>query len=139
MKIKHIIISSALALIVATPFTAVADTSELGAPIVQLMPHFKEIRAQLNLNTDQNTTIDDWLAAAPAKRKAMENETIAVRQQLRDAILDGAPRIKREALKGQLAEKQTRLIEMRSLCTRMLRDTLNKEQFSKVVKNYRAG
>lgn len=44
----------------------------------------------------------------------------------------------RETLKKELAAKQTRLVEMRSLCTRMLRNTLTPEQFDKVVASYRA-
>jgi len=36
---------------------------------------------------------------APAKRKEIESEVIALRVQLRDAILDGPERIHREELK----------------------------------------
>ena len=45
----------------------------------------------------------------------------------------------REELKKALAAKRTRLVAMRSLCTRMLRQTLNDEQFARVVASYRAG
>ena len=45
----------------------------------------------------------------------------------------------REELKAELAAKMTRLVEMRALCTRMLRNTLTEEQFAKVVAAYRAG
>lgn len=77
------------------------------------------------------------MAEAPAKRKQLEQETLAIRAELREAILKPEIRIRRDALKKELAEKQTRLIEMRSLCTRMLRDTISAELFDKVVSTYR--
>ena len=46
--------------------------------------------------------------------------------------------MQREALKQTLAAQQTRLVEMRALCTRMLRQTLTDEQFAKVVASYQA-
>jgi len=139
MKFNKIAISSIIAIAIAFPAFVSAEEIDLGTPIVSLMPHLKKLRTELHLDKTQNTTIDNWIAAAPAKRKALESEVITLRKQLRDAILDGSERIHREELKKQLAEKNTRLIEMRSLCTRMLRNTLNQEQFDKVVSSYRAG
>lgn len=138
MKISKITLLSIITLVLAFPSFAIAEEINLGTPIVKLMPHLKKLRSELNLNEKQITTINNWVAKAPAKRKALESEVIAIRMQLRDAILDDAERITREKLKTQLAEKNTLLIEMRSLCTRMLRNTLNKAQFDKVVASYRA-
>ncbi len=139
MKFGKIAMSSIVAIAIAMPSFVSAQEIDLGTPIVALMPHLKKLRPELNLNDQQNATIDNWLAEAPAKRKEIESEVIGLREQLRDAILDGSERIHREGLKKQLADKSTRLIEMRSLCTRMLRNTLNEEQFAKVVDSYRAG
>lgn len=137
MKLPAFAIGSILALGLALP-PAVNATDELGAPIVELMPHVKTLAAELQLSPEQRARIDAWAAEAPVKRRQLEAETRALRQQLRDAILDGADRLTREDLKQQLAAKQTRLIEMRSLCTRMLRDTLDDAQFARVVASYRA-
>ena len=139
MKFIKIAMSSIIAIAIALPSFASAEEIDLGTPIVSLMPHLKKLRTELNLDEKQNVTIDNWIAEAPAKRKEMESEVIALREQLRDAILDGSERIHREELKKLLADKNTRLIEIRSLCTRMLRNTLNAEQFAKVVASYRAG
>ena len=139
MNFNKITMSSIIAIAIAFPTFVSAEEIDLGTPIVALMPHLKKLRTELDLNKQQNATIDSWIAEAPAKRKDIELEVIALRKQLRDAILDGSERIHREGLKKQLAEKNTRLIEMRSLCTRMLRNTLNEEQFGKVVTSYRAG
>ncbi len=139
MSFNKIAISSIIAIAIAFPVFVSAEEIDLGTPIVSLMPHLKKMRTELDLDKNQNATIDNWIAEAPAKRKALESEVISLHKQLRNAILDGSERIHREKLKKQLAEKNTRLIEMRSLCTRMLRNTLNKEQFDKVVSSYRAG
>lgn len=139
MKISTIVMSSVIAISMALPSFVSAEEIDLGTPIVKLMPHLKKLQSEFNLNENQIATIDNWIAEAPAKRKAVEAEVIALRKQLSDAILDGSERITRERLKKKLAGKSTRLIEMRSLCTRMLRNTLNKEQFDKVVASYRAG
>lgn len=127
-----------------TPLTGATETvvstasTELAAPIIALMPHVKALRAELNLSAEQNQTIDAWLAEAPAKRQSLEKETVAVRAQLRNALLERAPRTEREALKTTLAEQEKRLTEMRSLCARMLYKTLDSEQYAKVVARYRA-
>jgi len=125
-----------LALTLLLPQVALASTDELAEPIVNLMPHVQKLRSELGLNAEQNATLDAWIAEAPEKRKELERETVDVRTALREAILSGAPRLQREALKTELAAKNTRLIEMRSLCARMLRDTLSEAQFAHVVASY---
>ncbi len=139
MKYPVLIVAALLALGLGIPMLASADSPELGAPVVELMPHVGKLGEALNLTAEQQTRLAAWKAEAPARRKVLEAETLATRAQLREAILSGADRMQREALKKQLAEQQTRLIEMRSLCTRMLRQTLDADQFAKVVASYRAG
>jgi hypothetical protein len=138
VKLKRELAALAFVGIVFASGPLAADGSGLAAPIVELMPHVKQLMTELNLNAEQVATLDSWLADAPAKRKALEAEAAAVREQLREAILNGESRLKREQLKNALAAKETRLIEMRSLCTRMLRNTLTPEQFDRVVAQYRA-
>lgn len=138
MKLPVIIIGSLLGACLAVPFVASADRTQLGEPIVELMPHVKELRAQLGLTARQVATLDAWIVAAPARRRALETEALRTRQALRDAILAGADRMTHDDLKSRLAATQTRLVEMRSLCVRMLRQTLNEDQFARVVARYQA-
>jgi len=101
------------------------------------MPAFKEVRDQLKLNDEQAKTIDAWLAEAPKKKKELKLEVIAVRSELREALLSRDSRIKRDALKTKLNDANSRLIEMSSLCARMLTKTLSKEQYSMIVDKYK--
>lgn len=115
-----------------------ASPEGIAKPIVKLMPHVKALRSELGLNEEQNKVLDAWIAEAPTKRKQVESEAKQLRSQLADAILNGSERITRETLKAQLAETETKLIEMSALCTRMLRKTLNDNQFAQVVDRYKA-
>lgn len=137
MTIKKVFIASILAIALATPTLAKDNTDQLATPIIKLIPAFKEIREELKINEEQAKTIDAWLAEAPAKRKEVTQEMFAVRAELREAILNRVDRAKRDALKEKLNEANNRLIVMSSLCARMLRKTLTKEQYAKVVAQYK--
>ncbi|WP_456407223.1 hypothetical protein [Thiolapillus sp.] len=138
MKIKHIIISLLLSAALCMPAVAQkVDTSELASPLIALMPALMKIRADLNLSEEQNKVIDAWLAEAPAKKKALQKNALAIRAELREAILNRDNRYKREELKYKLSEANRRIIEMQSLCARMLHNTLTDEQYAKVVAAYR--
>jgi len=138
MKLRQLAAGSVLALMLASPFAATAQPCDLGEPIINLMPHFQAMRADLGLNPQQSQVIDAWLAEAPARRAAMEAEACEVRAKLRDALLYRAPRLAREELKREMAYKDARLVEIRSLCARMLHSTLTPEQYKAVVGRYLA-
>ena len=58
------------------------------------MPAFREVRDQLKLNDEKAKTIDAWLAEAPKKKKELKLEVIAIRSELREAMLSRDSRIK---------------------------------------------
>jgi len=138
MKLRQLAAGSVLALLLASPFAATAQPCDLGEPVINLMPHLQAMRAELGLNEQQSQVIDAWLAEAPARRHAMEAEACEVRAKLREALLYRAPRLAREHLKREMAYKDARLIEIRSLCARMLHSTLTPEQYKAVVGRYLA-
>lgn len=138
MNIKRILIPLLLAISLSSPAIAKnTDTSELAAPIIELMPAFKKVRADLKLDEKQAKTIDAWMAEAPAKKKELKQEALVVRTELRDALITRTSRMKREELKFKLGEANRRIIEIQSLCARMLNDTLTKEQYAKVIDAYK--
>ena len=138
MKIKQLFISSLLAVSLSAP--ALADEmsmDELSSPIISLMPALKEIRADLKLDEKQIKAVDAWLAEAPGKKKEQNIKVLKVRAELREALLNRGPRTKRDALKVELEKATSKVIEMQSLCARTLNKTLTKEQYAKVVAQYR--
>jgi len=132
----------AAVLAMALPLSGNAAEAVLNTPVVSLMPHVKQLRASLGLTDQQASKIDNWIAAAPAKRKQLEGKMRQLREQMREAILNNESRLVREDLKSQIAETEMRLIEMRQiemrvLCVRMLRNTLDDKQFARVVASFR--
>ncbi|HIP81332.1 MAG TPA: hypothetical protein EYH16_02845 [Leucothrix mucor] len=137
MNLKKILVASILTVAVSAPVLAKQTGEQLATPIVKLIPAFKEIREELKLNDEQAKTIDAWIAEAPAKKKEVIQKVFAVRAELREAILNRDDRAKRDALKKKLNNANNRLVVMSSLCTRMLHKTLTKEQYAKVIAQYK--
>ena len=79
MTIRTAFTGALLAASLALPAFAAAERNQLGEPVVALMPHVKAMRADLGLNEQQNSTLDNWIAEAPARRQQLEGETLAER------------------------------------------------------------
>ncbi|MCF6194092.1 MAG: hypothetical protein L3J46_07145 [Kangiellaceae bacterium] len=138
MKIKQLFISSLLVASLSAPaFADEIAMDELASPLITLIPAFKKVRDDLKLDEKQNKTVDAWMTEAPAKKKNLKKEVLAIRAELRAAILNRDTRTKRDALKVKLGQATSRVIEMQSLCARMLHNTLTKEQYAKVVAQYK--
>lgn len=139
MKLKSLALATALAF--TLPLQVQAVQQDLPFPIIELIPQVKQLMQsdKLQLNAEQKATFDNWIAEAPKKRKEVEAQYIDIRQQLRDAILDNADRVKREALIKELQHKDDELIKMRSLCNQMLIKTLTPEQYELVKSSYLNG
>ncbi len=137
MTVIKIFVASVLAVALSAPAVAKDTQDRLASPIIKLMPAFKEVREALKLNDEQAKTIDAWMAEAPAKRKKANQEVIAIRAELREALISRDDRAKRDAIKTKLNEANNNLIVMSSLCARMLHNTLTKEQYAQVVTQYK--
>lgn len=138
MKIKQILISTLLATTLSTPALAEKlSTAELATPLIELIPAFKKVRADLKLDETQSKTVDSWMAEAPAKKAELKQKLLAARSALREALISRDSRVKRDELKQGLEEANRKAIEMESLCARMLHKTLTKEQYAKVIAQYR--
>lgn len=135
MNLKALALATTLAL---SPLMAQAAIQDLPAPIIELMPQVKQLvqSGKLQLNAEQKKVLDDWMANAPAKRKAIEAEYVQLRQELRTAILDNKDRIEREKLTSALLAKEEELIKMRGVCHRMLVKELTPAQFDMVKAAY---
>ncbi|SEA09985.1 hypothetical protein [Rubrimonas cliftonensis] len=105
----------------------------LSAPIVALTPVLVANMDALDLDAAQRAEVRSHLAAMPAKRMAFEDETVALRVTLREAILTGAPQAEREALAARIGAAETRLLLMRSGCADKWRALLSPEQFKSLV------
>lgn len=140
MFTKKLLIPAIVLIALSAPATVMADnsnTAELAEPLIKLMPALKKIRAELNLNEKQNTVIKSWMTQAPAKKAELKQKVVAARAELREALLNRDSRIARDDLKKNLALANRKVIEMQSLCARMLYTTLTKQQYAKVVAQFK--
>lgn len=134
---KRLILSTAFAL--ALPGLAMAQQAMtpqekgLSAPVVAMTQVLAKNADALALDDAQKTALKDFLAVMPAKRGALEDETVALRGQLRDAILADAPVADREALAAKIGANETALVMMRSNCVDHWRKVLSPAQFDQLV------
>ena len=118
---KRILLCAALALAIpALAHAQQAPTPQekgLSAPVVALMPVLMKNGEALGLDAAQKAALDAWMATAPQKRGALEDETVTLRAEMQAAILAGAPvRRPRDPGGEDPAPTKPRLIMMRSGC-----------------------
>ena len=117
------------ALLISSSVTA-RDVSELSSPIVLLTPVVGKHADVLGLSPEQRRILREWVASAPAKRVAVEDQAMELRAQLREAIYQGAAPAEREALAQRIGELEAQLLMIRSLCVDHWRTHLSAEQFA---------
>lgn len=130
---KLILTAAALALAVTGAAQAQQMPRELSQPIVAFTPVVAKNQDALNLTEEQRADVKNWLATMPAKRKALEAETIALRAELRDAIKAGAPVDQRQAIADKIGANEAKMVMMRSNCTDHWRAVLTADQFAQML------
>ncbi|MEW5837699.1 MAG: hypothetical protein AB1717_02570 [Pseudomonadota bacterium] len=111
---------------------------QLASPIIELVPIVKSQGEQLGLSADQKAKLEAWMADAPAKRKAVEQEQLELRSKLRAAMLAMNADDERNTLIEKITANEAKLLSMRAKCVDFLRGLLTAEQFNKVVAAYKA-
>ncbi|MBS0125927.1 Spy/CpxP family protein refolding chaperone [Thetidibacter halocola] len=128
---KHFFLASAFALAASTAFAAMPG--ELSDPIVAFTPVIAKNADTLELTETQRADLKAWLETMPAQREALQNEAVAARAALRDAIVAGAPAAERQSLADAVGKLETQLVMMRSDCTDHWRAVLTEAQFAKML------
>lgn len=134
-KLLPIVLAACLTAGPAAAQMAPSNPAETGlaTPIVALTGVLSKNADALGLDEAQRAAVKDWVATMPAKRKAVEDETVALRTELRAAIAAGAPREERQALAERIGANETRLMMMRSDCADNWRTVLSADQFAKLL------
>jgi len=85
--IRTILVTGLLTL--TLPFTPVMaePAIQIAGPVIELVPIVKAKADELKLSADQKAKLEAWMADAPAKRKAIEQEQVELRMKLRQATL----------------------------------------------------
>jgi phosphosulfolactate synthase (CoM biosynthesis protein A) len=113
-----------------------ADRAELAKPIVALMPVLMKNEAALNLNAEQKTFFADWMSKMPERREVVEKKIVEMRIELRQVILEGTDREKRDQLIQKIGTEEAHILMMRALCVESVREHLTPAQFKQLVALY---
>ncbi|UWQ04405.1 hypothetical protein [Aliiroseovarius crassostreae] len=105
----------------------------LSVPVIMLTGILNKNQDVVGLDEAQKEILQNWMASMPAQRKALEDETVALRAEMKAAIIKGSPVEERQALAGKIGANETTLVMMRSNCTDHWREVLTPEQFAKLI------
>lgn len=112
------------------------DRAELAKPIVALMPVLMKNEAALNLNAEQKAFFADWMKKMPERREGIERKIAELRIELRQVILEGSNREKRDQLIQKIGTEEAHILMMRALCVESVREHLTPAQFKQLVALY---
>ena len=116
--------------------TAQTYAQDAAMPIVEFMPLLVSYEKELNLTPAQVQAITEYRKTAMPVRVALQKNLLALRANLRQAILDNAPAAQRDALMQKINHTEMMHMQARNRCADFVRTTLTPEQFAKLVKLY---
>ena len=129
-----------LALLAAAGFSlAKSVPGDAAIPVVELMPLTMRYEVDLRLSAEQIQALADYRQQAMPGRLGVQKKIVALRGELRMAMLGNKPAAEREALMQQIAEAEVAHFKGRDRCVEALRKILSAEQFAQLSKLYLDG
>lgn len=128
--------SAAPAPVAAQAAPAKAVPGDAAIPIVELMPVLMRYEVDLKLTPEQIKALADYRAVNMPKRIAGQKHVLALRGQLRAAMLAGQPT---GELMRQVSQAELEHMQARERCVRFVRQTLSPAQFTQLTELYLAG
>lgn len=129
-----------LALLAATGLSlAKSVPGDAAIPVVELMPLTMRYEVDLRLSAEQIQALADYRQQAMPGRLGVQKKIVALRGELRMAMLGNKPAAEREALMQQIAEAEVEHFKGRDRCVEALRKILSAEQFAQLSKLYLDG
>ena len=129
-----------LALLAATGLSlAKSVPGDAAIPVVELMPLTMRYEVDLRLSAEQIQALADYRQQAMPGRLGVQKKIVALRGELRMAMLGNKPAAEREALMQQIAEAEVEHFKGRDRCLEALRKILSAEQFAQLSKLYLDG
>ena len=119
----------------ALPAAALAKSvpGDAALPIAELMPLTMRYEADLKLTPEQIKAITAYREANMPKRIAGQKNILALRGQLRAAMLSGQPT---GDLMRQVSQAELDHMQARERCVVFMRTTLTPEQYTQLIQRY---
>jgi Spy/CpxP family protein refolding chaperone len=129
-----------LALLAATGLSlAKSVPGDAAIPVVELMPLTMRYEVDLKLSAEQIQALADYRQQAMPGRLGVQKKIVALRGELRMAMLGNKSAAEREALMQQIVEAEVEHFKGRDRCVEALRKILSAEQFAQLSKLYLDG
>lgn len=130
----------ALVLVLGSGLASAKSVPGDGAiPVVELMPLTMKHEADLKLTAEQIQALENYRKQAMPGRVAVQKKILALRGELRMAMLDNKPAVEREALMKQIAEAEIEHFKGRERCVEAVRKIMSAEQFTQLSQLYLDG
>ncbi|PKO67259.1 MAG: hypothetical protein CVU22_12915 [Betaproteobacteria bacterium HGW-Betaproteobacteria-16] len=130
----------ALVLVLGSGLVSAKSVPGDGAiPVVELMPLTMKHEADLKLTAEQIQALENYRKQAMPGRVAVQKKILALRGELRMAMLDNKPAAEREALMKQIAEAEIEHFKGRERCVEAVRRIMSAEQFTQLSQLYLDG
>lgn len=130
----------ALALVLGSGLAAAKSVPGDGAiPVVELMPLTMKHEADLKLTAEQIQALENYRKQAMPGRVAVQKKILALRGELRMAMLDNKPAVERETLMKQIAEAEIEHFKGRERCVEAVHKIMSAEQFTQLSQLYLDG
>ena len=123
----------------AIPAAAAANKSVPGdaaIPIVELMPLTMRHEAALKLSPGQSHALAEYRDSAMPKRIGLQKQILALRGELRAAMLGGQPTAE---LMRQVSQAELSHMQARERCVVFMRQTLSPAQYAQLTQLYLDG
>ena len=105
-------------------------------PIVELMPLTMRYEAELKLTPEQIKALADYRNLNMPKRLAGQTQVLALRGNLRAAMLAGQPT---GELMRQVSQAELEHMQARERCVEFMRKTLSPAQYTQLTQLYLGG
>jgi Spy/CpxP family protein refolding chaperone len=108
------------------------------SPAPSLMPILAKQADAIGLTVEQQARLAEWRKVAQPQREKMEQDIVAGRLAINQAMLDGKGNTEVQAMVKAVQRKEIKLVVAKLACRDNAKKVLTKEQWDKVVALYTA-
>lgn len=110
--------------------------AKYATPMPNLMMLIESHAYELELDNEQLAVVRNWRKSHHHQTQQWMNELIETEKFMHDAVLEGATDAEVEDYKREVLKKRSDLIDLKARCVKRMRQTLDDEQWNRLVALY---